>query len=147
MLNLISCPVLHQNQKYSVNSSSSLEGLLLLIYLFLFFTVLGLRWFVWAFSSCSEQQPLFLVVCGLQQLQYLSSVVAARGLQSTGSVVCGPWVQLLQGIWNLPGPGSNQCPLHWKADFYPLCTKEGYGLFLKDTSLVDSPQVLQHSHR
>jgi len=39
-------------------------------------------------------------------------VVVALGLQSTGSVVAagrlhshGTWALLLQGMWNLPGPG------------------------------------------
>ena len=26
---------------------------------------LGLHWFAWAFSSCGEQGPLLIVVCGL----------------------------------------------------------------------------------
>ena len=66
---------------------------------------------------------------GLQQLWHVGSVVVARGLQSAGSVVvaqalghagfsscglqalewrlssCGTQIQLLHGMWDLPGPG------------------------------------------
>ena len=35
----------------------------------------------------------------LQQLQQMGSVVAANGLSS-----CGAWAQLLNGMWDLPGP-------------------------------------------
>ena len=54
-------------------------------------------------------------------------VVAALGLQSTGSVVAagrlhshGTWALLLQGVWNLPGPGIEPVSLHWQVDSYPL---------------------------
>ena len=92
--------------------------------------VLGLCCWVWAFSSCSGRGLLFLAVrrlltvvaslvvehrlqaCGLQQLWHLGSVVVARGLQSTVSVVAvyglssfGARAQLLRSMWDLPGPG------------------------------------------
>ena len=64
--------------------------LFLKINLVLFLAVLGFCCCVWAFSSCSEQGLLFLVVhhagfscCGARVLR--ASVVAARGLGSCGS--------------------------------------------------------------
>ena len=54
-------------------------------------------------------------------------VVAALGLQSTGLGVAagrlhshGIWALLLQGVWNLPGPGIESVSLHWQVDSYPL---------------------------
>ena len=67
------------------------------IYLFiLFLAVLGLCFCERAFSSCSEQGLLFVVVCGLlivvvclccvaRALGVRASVVVARGLSSCGS--------------------------------------------------------------
>ena len=50
----------------------------LLFYLFLFLTALGLRFCVWAFSSCVEQGLLFMAVRGL--LIAVASFVAEHGL-------------------------------------------------------------------
>ena len=100
------------------------------LFIYLFMDVLGLCCWVWGFSSCSGQGILFVAVrrlltvvaslvvdhrlqaCGLQQLWHLGSVVVARGLQSTVSVVvvyglssCGARAQLLSSMWDLPGPG------------------------------------------
>ena len=32
----------------------------------------------------------------------------------------GPWAWLLQGRWDLPGPGVEPYPLHWQVGSYPL---------------------------
>ena len=47
---------------------------------------------------------------------HVGSVVVARGLQSTGSVVVahGRSCSVACGIF--PDQGSNLCPLHWQAD-------------------------------
>ena len=42
--------------------------------------ILGLRCYVWAFSACGEQGPLFVVVCRL--LIVVASLVEERGLLS-----------------------------------------------------------------
>ena len=55
-----------------------LEFILLVFYLFLFLAVLGLRCCAQAFSSFSEQELLFVVVCGL--LTAVASRVAEHGL-------------------------------------------------------------------
>ena len=52
--------------------------LMYLFYLFYFLAVLGLRCCARAFSSCSEQGLLFVVVCGL--LTAVASLVAEHGL-------------------------------------------------------------------
>ena len=57
--------------------------------LYLFLAVLGLRCFVWAFSSCREQGLLFVVVFRL--LIVLSSLVGgAWALGAPVSVVVAP---------------------------------------------------------
>ena len=82
----------------------------------------GLRCCSWAFSSCGEQGPLFIVVHGLlivvasrcraRALGARASAVAACGLSSCVSQAlerrlssCGTWAQLLRGMWDPPGPG------------------------------------------
>ena len=102
-------------------------------------------WLCWVFvaacrlfSSWGEQGPLFIALRapliavaslvvehglkahGLQWLWHTGSVVVARGLQSTGSVVMvhGPSCSAACGIFL--DQGSNPCPLHWQADSQPL---------------------------
>ena len=60
------------------------------LFIYLFLAVLGLRCCAWAFSSCSKQGPLFVVVsgfltavasrCGAQAIGARASVVVAHGL-------------------------------------------------------------------
>ena len=52
---------------------------------YLLLATLGLRCCVQAFSSCSKQEPLFLVACGL--LIVVASHVAEHGLQSVQASV------------------------------------------------------------
>ena len=49
-----------------------------ILFIYLFLTVLGLRCYAWAFSSCGEQGLLFVAVCGL--LIAVASLVAEHGL-------------------------------------------------------------------
>ena len=56
----------------------------------------------------------------LHQLQHLSSMVAALGLQGGGLSSCGAQAWLLCGVF--PGQGSNLCPLHQQMNSYPLQT-------------------------
>ena len=57
-----------------------------------------------------------VVAHGLQQLLHMGSVVVARGLQSTGSVVVahGLSCSVVCGIFL--DQDLNPCPLHWKVD-------------------------------
>ena len=80
--------------------------------------MLGLRFFVKAFSSCGERGPLFIVVRG--PLTIAASLVAEHRLQTRRLSSCGSRAQLLHGMWDLPDQGSNPCPLHWQADSQPL---------------------------
>ena len=88
----------------------------LLIYLFL--AVLGLRFCARAFSSCGKWGPLFIAVRG--PLTIAASLVAEHRLQTLRLSSCGSRAQLLHGMWDLPRPGSNPCPLHQQADSQPL---------------------------
>ena len=45
-----------------------------------------------------------------------ASVVVARGLQSTGSVVVAHGLSCSAACGIFPDQGSNPCPLHWQAD-------------------------------
>ena len=93
--------------------------------IYLFLAALGLRCCTQAFSSCGQWGLLFIAVhrlliavaslvadhrlqaCSLQQLWHAGSVVVARRLQSTGSVVVahGPRCSVACGVWDFPGPG------------------------------------------
>ena len=97
-----------------------LPFLYLYIYIFniiySFLTALGLHWFVWIFSSCSEWKLLFVALhglliavaslvigsqaCGLQELWCTGSVIIVHGLSC--SVACGMF----------PDKGLNPCPSH-----------------------------------
>ena len=75
---------------------------------------LGLRCCTPAFSRCSEQGLLFVVVQGL--LIVVASLVEDTGSRCTGFSSCGSRLErrlsgcgaralLLRGMWDLPGPG------------------------------------------
>ena len=71
--------------------------------------VLGLRFCARAFSSCGKWGPLFIAVRG--PLTIAASLVAEHGLQTRRLSSCGPWAQLLRGMWDLPRPGLEPvCP-------------------------------------
>ena len=72
-----------------------------LIYLFL--SVLGLRFCARAFSSCGERGPLFIAVRG--PLTVAASPVAEHRLQTCRLSNCGSRAQLLRGMWDPPRPG------------------------------------------
>ena len=73
----------------------------LLIYLFM--TVLSLRFCARAFSSCGKRGPLFIAVRG--PLTIAASLVAEHRLQTCRLSICGSRAQLLRGMWDLPRPG------------------------------------------
>ena len=117
-------------------------NLIYLFYFYLFLPALGLRCCTRAFSSCGEQGLLFITVRGLlialaslaaehglqaRGLKQLwlagfsscgsqASVVVARGLQSTGSVVVAHRYSCAAACGIFPDQGPNPCPLHWQAD-------------------------------
>ena len=63
---------------------------------------------------------LRLQVRGLQQLWHAGSVVVARGLQSTGSVVVAHRLICSAACGIFPDQGSNPGPQHWQVDSQPL---------------------------
>ena len=69
----------------------------------LFLAVLGLCFCARAFSSCGEQGPVFIAVCG--PLTIAASLVAEHRLQMRRLSSCGSRAQLLCGMWDLPRPG------------------------------------------
>ena len=76
-----------------------------------FFLVLFLR-VHWVFvAACRFSLAVvsrgYSPVAGLGLPIVMASPVAEQGLKSTGSVVVGARAQLLGGMWDLPGPGSN----------------------------------------
>ena len=110
-----------------------------IFYFMLFLVVLSLCCYVQAFSSCGKQGLLSscsarashcsgFSCCGAQALGKRASVIVARRLSSCGSRMlersrlcsCGAWVQLLQGMWNLPRPGIEPVYLHWQSDSYQI---------------------------
>ena len=71
--------------------------------MYLSLTVLGLCCFLQAFSSCSTQGLLFVVVCGLS-LRWLL-LLQSTGSRRAGFSSCGTGTWLLHGMLNLPRPG------------------------------------------
>ena len=100
-------------------------GQRLLVFIFIIYFIFGCAWSSLLhrfFSSCGEQGPLFVAVCGLpiavasgcgtQALGTRASGVVARGFSSCGSWAlehrvssCGARAELLRGMWDLPEPG------------------------------------------
>ena len=73
------------------------------IYLFLFMTVLGLRFCARTFSSCGKRGPLFIAV--RRPLTIAASLVAEHRLQTRRLSNCGSRAQPPRGMWDLPRPG------------------------------------------
>ena len=65
--------------------------------------VLGLSFCARAFSSCGKWGPLFIAVRG--PFSIAAPPVAGHRLQTCRLSNCGPWAQLLRGMWDLPRPG------------------------------------------
>ena len=87
----------------------------------LFLAVLGLRCWAfseWAFSDCSEQGLIFVVVHGL--LIAVASVVEYRLWGMWASVVVAHRLSCPEAHGIFPDQGSNPCSLHWQADSQPL---------------------------
>ena len=72
-------------------------------FIYLFLAVFGLRFCVRAFSSWSEQGPLFITVRG--PLTIAASLVAEHRLQTRKLSSCGSRDQVLRGMWDRPRQG------------------------------------------
>ena len=80
--------------------------------------VLGLCCCTWAFSSCGAWASHCggFCCCGARALGAQASVVVARRLESTGSVVVVHGLSCFVACGFFPDQGLNPCPLHWQAD-------------------------------
>ena len=91
------------------NSFNVLLNCLLLFFfyfyflIYLFMSVLGLRFCARAFSSCGKRGPLFIAVSGPPTIA--ASLVAEHRLQTRRLSNCGSRAQLLRGTWDPPRPG------------------------------------------
>ena len=83
------------------------------LFIYLFMTALGLCGFGAGFFSLLQAGAT--LCCGTRSSHCGGlSCCRARALGLTGFSSCS--------MWNLPGPGiTPECPVHWQADFYPLC--------------------------
>ena len=72
-------------------------------FIYLFMTVLSLRFCARAFSSCSKRGPLLIAVRG--PLTIAASPAAEHRLQTRRLSNCGSRAQSLRGMWDLPRPG------------------------------------------
>ena len=75
----------------------------LILFIYLFLAVLGLRFCARAFSSCGKRGPLFIAVRG--PLTIAASLVAEHSLQTRRLSNCGSRAQLLRGMWDPPRSG------------------------------------------
>ena len=73
------------------------------LFIYLFMTVLSLRFCARAFSSCGKWGPLFIAVHG--PLTIAASLVAEHRLQTRRLSNCGSRAQSLCGMWDSPRPG------------------------------------------
>ena len=75
--------------------------------------MLGLRFYVRAFSSCGKRGPLFIAVRG-------PLLLWSTGSRRAGSVVVAHRLSCSVAYGIFPDQGLNPCPLHWQADSQPL---------------------------
>ena len=97
-------------------------------FIYLFLSVLGLRFCERAFFSCSEGGHSSSRCVGLSLSRPL--LLWSTGSRCAGSVVVahGPSCSTTCGIF--PDKGSNPCPLHWQVDSQPLHHQGSPGLFI-----------------
>ena len=81
--------------------------------------VLGLRFRARALSSCGKRGHSSSRCVGLSLSRPL--LLRSTGSRRAGSAIVahGPSRSTARGI--LPDQGLNPCPLHWQADYQPLC--------------------------
>ena len=88
------------------------------LFIYLFVAVLGLRFYVRAFSSCGKWGAT--LDHGARASHYRGLSLRSTGSRRAGSVIVahGPSCSAACGIF--PDQGSNPYPLHWQADSQPL---------------------------
>ena len=96
------------------------------LFIYLFLAALGLCCCTRAFSSCSEQEPLFVAVRG--PLTAVASPAVEHGPRRPCVSSCGSWasaavahrLSCCAACGILLDQDLNLCPLHWQADSQPL---------------------------
>ena len=86
------------------------------VFIYLFLAMLGLCCCPGFSLVVASRGHSLVEVCGL--LIVVTSLVAKRGLQSTGSVVVAHRLSCFVARGIFPGQGWNLCLLHWQADSY-----------------------------
>ena len=102
--------LLFTQKSVTFSVKSSLDNLLICysnVFFLFIVTALGPCCCVWAFSSCSEQGFLFIVVLRLLIVECFSCIAGALNRRLSR---WGAWTWLLHGTWDLPR--LNPCPLH-----------------------------------
>ena len=105
------------------------QFIIFLIFIYVFMAVLGLLCCALTFSSGGEQELLLLQCVGFSLQQLLSLQNQALGTQAPvvgahGVSSCGSWalehrlMDLLHGIWNLPGSGIKPMSLALAGRFF-----------------------------
>ena len=77
---------------------------------------LGL-FYMWTFSSCSEQG---LILCCDARASHCGGSSCAADSRCVGFSSCGAWAQMLHGMGIFLDRRSNLCPLHYQAHSQPL---------------------------
>ena len=84
-----------------------------------------------------------LQACRLQQLCHVGSVVAAPGLQSTGSVAVAHRLSCFKACGIFLDQGSNPCFLHWQVDSLPVSHQgRPQDTFIHLKNLEESTEIL-----
>ena len=105
-------------EKEVATYSSILSVFCLLSFIYLFLAAVGLIAVLELSLIATSGGYSLASVLGL--LTAVVCLVAKHGLYRAGSVVVAYTGLVALPHCNLPGPGVNQCPLHWQADSQPL---------------------------
>ena len=105
-------------EKEVATYSSILSFFCLLSFIYLFLAAVGLIAVLELSLIATSGGYSLASVLGL--LTAVVCLVAKHGLYRAGSVVVAYTGLVALPHCNLPGPGVNQCPLHWQADSQPL---------------------------
>ena len=89
-------------------------------FIYLFLIALGLCCCMWAFSSCSEQELLFISV----QASHFGGFSCWAQILEQGLSSCGAWAQLPHSMWNLPRPGIKPMSPALPGELFTTTTRE-----------------------
>ena len=97
------------------------------LFLIIYFIYFWLHWVFVAVCGPSSRVMVVSYACGAWASHcggFLCCGAQSRGIGLSSCIRSlssySVLAELLCGMWNLPGPGINPCPLHWQVDSYPL---------------------------